>query len=258
MKSKSIKYYAFAGLAFLSLGLSACSSNSSKGESASEQKKLNLSEVLAKSSSAESKLKSFHVVSKVQLSEGNNKVIDQNSSSYLKKPLNIQVVTDETTNKGAGTSQTAYLDQKNIYQLSGSSWTSNDLKSQKIDSKAMFQRVSNVTDTIFKNSAKDLKLSRQGKDYVVTFKGNVSQIKNQIGDLLAINTLKSPAIFNAALNQDQVKNFTYQATFDHQTLRPEKITYQITLQDANKSQIKYDGKITYSQFNSVDKFIMPH
>lgn len=272
MQKRIIKLIALLNLVIVNFGLTACTSNSnptSQPKSAQSTAKLatstapksttplTVTTLLQQSERAMKKLDKFQVVSQVAFQNGQNQQLEKITGTYFKSPLNVQLITEKTETNQPPSQATFYLDQYHLYAKNGGNWVATPLDSHNLSQTENLKKLANLTGLIFKESLKNCKLTREEDHYLLQNQVIEPKLKAQLNELLAVNNYQGANQFAARLSPLQLKDFSYEAHFDQQTLLPQKITYAVSLVDGKQQSLQLNGALEYNLSLKQKRFSMP-
>ena len=274
MQKLFIKSIAFLSLLFISGSLTACSKTQAITSSAKSTKlkskvsqdklstkklptKITTQSLLKHSQMVMEKAPKFQVVSDTSLQKGETNQHEKITGTYFKKPLNIQLESEKSTNNQTVKVQTFYLNRHKIFGEDNGNWVGKSLDKENLNPDLNLKQLNNVTGLIFNNSLNNFNLTLEGDHYLLQNHTIDQNVTSQLSQLLAVNNYQGESTFAAKLNQYKVTDFSYEAHFERKTLAPQRITYAISLIDANQENIQLNGSLIYNLSLKQKRFMMP-
>ncbi|RVU54402.1 DUF6612 family protein [Anaerosphaera multitolerans] len=240
-------------VAVLSFGLVACSEGNNE---------LSTAEVLENYSEASKVITSGKMNTEIFVATnvaGQGSEITMTSNiEFTTEPIAMKI--DSTVGgNGSEIKTTSYMDDKIMYtQVPGSeTWQKVELSSLGLDLETLTNSFSSEeTLNLLKENEKDIKVTKEGEDYILTYSGNGDSIKAVIKQMSSAMAPEMSQLFdNMTIN-----SFDYKVVIDSKTFLQKNVDTNVEMVmniEGQEMTMNQEQKVTFENLNNVKEVIIP-
>ncbi len=271
MKNKKFKRLLWLGLALFAVNLAACSEQEQPNDAGSSettkkpavQTNLTDEEILQKAAEASKEIKSAEITSQVTMEMTLNEQVNKiNTSSVVDYTLDPYVIKVETTSSDYDEKIVTYMDDSAMYfqQPGTDKWQKQSLDTNQ-DAAEMVETYSSAgVLAALKNYQNKVKITEEGKTYVISFAGSGDELKEIVATVLAASGSAMEAEMASLMDQIKINSLSYETVVDRETFYPRSFTTALDYQlEADGYKIKgvQNQTGTFAKINQLDKIALP-